>query len=73
MTKLYLKRIVPFIAWIGTRNKHAHKLMSYFWDTIENCVPPDQIIEAMKSVGLDSARMNEIGGGIIRDYHAVKS
>ncbi len=72
LTKFYMKRVVPFITRIGTRNNHAHILMSYFWDTIENCVPPDQIVEAMKSVGFHSANMNEIGGGGIRDYHAVK-
>lgn len=72
ITKFYMKRVVPFITRIGTKNNHAHTLMSYFWDTIENCVPPDQIVEAMKSVGFNSASMNEIGGGVIRDYHAVK-
>ena len=72
ITKFYLKRVVPFITWVGTRNTHAHKLMRYFWETIESCVPSDQIIEAMQSVGLDSATMTEIGGGVIRDYQAVK-
>lgn len=72
ITKFYMKTLVPLITRIGTRNTHAHTLMSYFWDTIENCVPPDQIIEAMKSVGLTSANMSEMGGGLIKDYHAIK-
>ena len=72
MTKFYMKTLVPFLTRMGTRNNHAHKLMSYFWETIEHCVPPDQIIEAMKSVGLASVNMSEMGGGLIKDYHAIK-
>ena len=29
--------------------------MRYYWDTIENCVPPDTIVQAIRDAGFDEA------------------
>jgi demethylmenaquinone methyltransferase/2-methoxy-6-polyprenyl-1,4-benzoquinol methylase len=47
-------------------------LMRYSWDTIEHCVPPATILEAMSTAGLEgSERRVELG--IFSEYSAAKS
>ena len=72
ITKFYIKTLVPLAIRIGTGNKHAYTLIRYFWDTIENCVPPEQILQAMKKVGFTGENMSQFGGGLIKDYTAIK-
>jgi demethylmenaquinone methyltransferase/2-methoxy-6-polyprenyl-1,4-benzoquinol methylase len=71
-TKFFLKIVIPRIAQIKTRNKQALTLMRYFWDTIENCVPPHQIISAIEETGFIRSNVTEMAGGLIRDYVAWK-
>ncbi|NJO67540.1 MAG: hypothetical protein HC826_00765 [Rhodospirillales bacterium] len=33
--------------------------MRYYWDTIDNCVPPEQILAALDDVGLIHARCDQ--------------
>ncbi|WP_455203284.1 class I SAM-dependent methyltransferase [Kaarinaea lacus] len=69
--KFYLRKIVPKIARLGSGSKDAETLMTYFWDTIENCVPPAKILEAMeKSDLLNAKRYCELG--IFSEYTAEK-
>lgn len=46
LTKLYLKYLVPGITSLVTRNKDARRLMAYYWDTVEQCVPP-QVVQGV--------------------------
>lgn len=59
MTRFYLRRVVPGIARL--RGKKAKTLMEYFWDTIDNCVPPETILGALANVGFsDVGRAGQI-------------
>jgi demethylmenaquinone methyltransferase/2-methoxy-6-polyprenyl-1,4-benzoquinol methylase len=58
----YLRRLVPVLARHVTRTPDADLLMSYFWDTIEHCVPADVILHAMAAAGLvDARQIKEFG------------
>jgi len=50
LARLYLGRIVPAVSRVFTRSKDSSTLMHYFWDTIENCVPPATIEAALADV-----------------------
>lgn len=52
LLRFYLHRVVPALTRLTTRNRNAALLMRYFWDTIEACVPPERILEAMEEAGL---------------------
>jgi demethylmenaquinone methyltransferase/2-methoxy-6-polyprenyl-1,4-benzoquinol methylase len=52
--KFYLKGVIPAVAYI--KGKETRRLMEYFWDTIENCVPPETILGAMEAAGFEGAR-----------------
>jgi demethylmenaquinone methyltransferase/2-methoxy-6-polyprenyl-1,4-benzoquinol methylase len=45
LVRFYLQSVVPTIARLGGRD--ARILMRYFWDTIDNCVPPEKILDAL--------------------------
>lgn len=60
--KFYLNTVVPTMARLGTRSNEARTLMKYFWDTIESCVPPQSILDAMKRSGFVDVRRHCISG-----------
>jgi demethylmenaquinone methyltransferase/2-methoxy-6-polyprenyl-1,4-benzoquinol methylase len=45
LARLYLGRIVPALARL--RGRRSAEMMRYFWDTIEHCVPPATILDAL--------------------------
>lgn len=66
LARLYLKRIVPFVTRLGTRSASAERLMDYYWDTIERCVAPEAILEAMRASGFEATR--RVQGGMLSEY-----
>ena len=60
--RFYLRRVVPTLTRLRTRNAEAELLMRYLWDTIENCVPPALILDALDAAGFtDVNRVLSIG------------
>jgi demethylmenaquinone methyltransferase/2-methoxy-6-polyprenyl-1,4-benzoquinol methylase len=72
MSRFFLKRVIPWVAYLGTKNPHAHKLMKYYWDTIESCVPPETILQALKNSGFNQSQQYTLFGGLLRDYSGCK-
>lgn len=56
LASLYFKRVVPLVFRWTTGLADTRILMKYFWETIDNCVPPSIIIQAMKSGGFIDTR-----------------
>jgi len=71
LCRLYLRRIVPFVGRIATGDKETARLMQYYWDTIEACVPAEVILAAMGQAGLTGVR-RRLTGGILSDYAASR-
>lgn len=69
--KFYLKIVVPNLARIFRRSADSKVLMRYYWDTIEQCVPPATIVDALKRVGLENPHRNVVLG-IFSEYSGVK-
>ncbi|HEV7358105.1 MAG TPA: class I SAM-dependent methyltransferase [Steroidobacteraceae bacterium] len=70
--KAYMRGVVPFLAGILGENSDSPKLMRYYWDTIDACVAPAEILEAIHEAGfLDEYRHVEMG--IFSEYCARKS
>ena len=69
LARFYLRRVVP--AFARLKGRDARTLMEYFWDTIENCVPPEVILEAMVDVGFaEPKRSGQIE--LFSEYLAVR-
>ena len=72
LARFYLHRVVPLIARLGAGGAESKKLMEYFWDTIDKCVPPEIILETLSSSGFESSRRN-VSHQVFSEYVAKKS
>jgi demethylmenaquinone methyltransferase/2-methoxy-6-polyprenyl-1,4-benzoquinol methylase len=68
---IYMKRIVPTVALLARRSTDARTLMRFYWDTIEHCVPPETILEALREAGFVDVR-RAVTLGIFSEYSARK-
>lgn len=70
MLKAYMRGMVPVIARFVAHHRSSPELMRYYWDTIEACVPPESILDALTVAGfVDVARYVE--QGVFSEYRAV--
>lgn len=70
-TRLYMRDIVPVLSRLVARKERGHTLMRYFWESIDQCVPPQTILDALTTCGFTQvSRRTEIG--IFSAYIATK-
>ena len=67
----YMGRVMPLIARFGRGGKSTRELMEYYWDTIESCVPPPTILQALEEAGFKSP-VRHVEQGILSEYSAVR-
>lgn len=60
--KAYMRGLVPPLSRLLTGDPRAHKLMAYYWDTMEHCVPPASILAAMAEAGLAAPERRQLWG-----------
>jgi demethylmenaquinone methyltransferase / 2-methoxy-6-polyprenyl-1,4-benzoquinol methylase len=71
LLKFYLRTVVPAAAWVVSRSRDTPRLMRYYWDTIEACVPPEDVMRALEHAGFcDVSRHVELG--LLSEYRARK-
>lgn len=69
LLKLYMKRVVPLVARVLTRDAQTMRIWRYYWDTIEACVAPEVVLQALRDAGfVDVQRCVEVG--IFTEYQA---
>jgi demethylmenaquinone methyltransferase/2-methoxy-6-polyprenyl-1,4-benzoquinol methylase len=69
--KTYMRTVVPVIAQVVARKRDTAELWRYYWDTIEACIPPDSVLDALRRAGFASAQRH-VELGIFSEYTAVK-
>lgn len=73
--KIYMKLFVPLLAFIvGRQKRGTSKLWRYYWDTIEACVPPAEVVRTLEAAGFVMARrhIDTKGLSILAEYQAMK-
>jgi demethylmenaquinone methyltransferase/2-methoxy-6-polyprenyl-1,4-benzoquinol methylase len=75
LLKVYMRGIVPVIARLAGSSAESAKLWRYYWDTIEACVPPSGVIDALSEAGFVGAKRHiETGAlSILAEFQAVKA
>ncbi len=73
LSRFYIKTMLGALFTAGTGNHDMKKLMAYWWDTTEYCVPPDTIVSVLRSCEFHDCLVKEWFSGLLRDYRAVKS
>jgi demethylmenaquinone methyltransferase/2-methoxy-6-polyprenyl-1,4-benzoquinol methylase len=74
LLKAYMKGLVPMLARFVARKSNTRQLWRYYWDTIEACVPPAQIVAALSAAGfVDVRRHIEVKGmSVLAEYQASR-
>ena len=71
LLKAYMRVVVPVIARLVARERATSELWRYYWDTIEACIPPAEILAALEAAGFAAVRRHtELG--IFSEYSAIK-
>jgi demethylmenaquinone methyltransferase/2-methoxy-6-polyprenyl-1,4-benzoquinol methylase len=65
--KLYMKTLLPWAAKLIARRGDSDLLMRFYWDTIEACVSPARIVDALADAGFENTR-RECHFGILSEY-----
>jgi len=69
--RIYMRHLVPILARIVGRSRDMPQLMRYYWDSIEACVPPQQVIEELRTAGFTQVTRHVVLG-IFSEYVAIK-
>ncbi|MGH8271800.1 MAG: class I SAM-dependent methyltransferase [Gammaproteobacteria bacterium] len=71
LLRWYMGTLIPALARLVTRGAPSRLLWRYYWDTIESCVAPEQVLAALAAAGFtDVKRYTELG--IFSEYTARK-
>jgi demethylmenaquinone methyltransferase/2-methoxy-6-polyprenyl-1,4-benzoquinol methylase len=69
LLKGYMRGVVPLIARAVSRSPTTPMLWRYYWDTIEACVPPAQVVQTLQQAGLAEVE-RQVSLGIFSEYRA---
>jgi demethylmenaquinone methyltransferase/2-methoxy-6-polyprenyl-1,4-benzoquinol methylase len=68
--KGYMRRVVPWLSRVVARHPETPRLYRYYWDTIEACVPPGQVLATIAAAGFAGAdRVVQLG--IFSEFRAT--
>jgi demethylmenaquinone methyltransferase / 2-methoxy-6-polyprenyl-1,4-benzoquinol methylase len=69
--KTHFQRVLPWMARITFRNEPAQLLMKFYWDTIDQCVPPETILDVLRKTGFVDVKLQRTYL-MINEYTATK-
>jgi demethylmenaquinone methyltransferase/2-methoxy-6-polyprenyl-1,4-benzoquinol methylase len=69
--RAYMRGVVPLVARFAGRRAETATLMRYYWDTIDACVPPESIVDALAAAGF-AAVERHVELGIFSEYRAQR-
>jgi demethylmenaquinone methyltransferase/2-methoxy-6-polyprenyl-1,4-benzoquinol methylase len=69
--RFYLGRLGPVLSRLIGRGRKDQRMMQYFWDTIDACVPPETIEAALGQAGFTGIGC-DVQLGIFRAYGAKR-
>jgi len=70
--RIYFGRVYPFLTQLFTRSRDARDMMRYYWETMDACVPPATVLDALRATGLIEVKRNT-ALGLFSEYTAVKA
>ena len=67
----YIKTVAGVFCRVGGKSKRTSELWRYYWDTIDRCVRPQTVIEAMRATGLRNVQRC-VQLGMFSEYTGTK-
>ena len=71
LMRTHFQRVLPLMARISTGSEPAELLMKFYWDTIDQCVPPEAILGSLRQRGFVDVRRRGLFG-FLYEYLAAK-
>jgi demethylmenaquinone methyltransferase / 2-methoxy-6-polyprenyl-1,4-benzoquinol methylase len=71
MLKVYFNNLYPRLTRIFTGSEAARDMVKYYWETIEACVRPELILEALQRTGFRQVKRAGLLG-VVSEYSGVK-
>ena len=72
LLKSYMRGVIPLLTRFISRKAHTATIWRYYWDSIEACVPPAQVMATLSAANFTQVRRH-LEVGIFSEYQAVKS
>lgn len=74
LLKAYMKGAVPLLAAIVGKRHDTARLWRYYWDTIESCAPPAQVLATLQAAGFTGVRrhIETRALSVLAEYQAIK-
>jgi demethylmenaquinone methyltransferase/2-methoxy-6-polyprenyl-1,4-benzoquinol methylase len=72
LLKTYMRAVVPVIARVITRHRDTAELWRFYWDTIEACIAPEAVLDALRASGFQNVRRH-VELGIFSEYTAARA
>jgi demethylmenaquinone methyltransferase/2-methoxy-6-polyprenyl-1,4-benzoquinol methylase len=67
-----MRGVIPLLTRLVSSQKKTTTMWRYYWDTIEACVRPDQVMATLSAAGLTHVERHlEIG--IFSEYQSIKA
>jgi len=72
LLKNYMRGVIPLLTRFISKQKNTTTMWRYFWDSIEACVPPEQVLATLHAAGLTQVKRH-LELGIFSEYQAIKA
>ena len=72
LLKNYMRSVLPFLARFVSKQKDTATIWRYHWDSIEACVPAEQVLATLSAAGLTQVRRH-LELGVFSEYQAIKA
>ncbi|HUX63512.1 class I SAM-dependent methyltransferase [Sulfuricella sp.] len=72
LLKNYMRGVIPLLTRFVSTQKDNATLWRYFWDSIEACVPPEQVLATLSATGLTQVKRH-LEVGVFSEYQAIKA
>jgi demethylmenaquinone methyltransferase/2-methoxy-6-polyprenyl-1,4-benzoquinol methylase len=71
LIRTHFQRVLPWLTRLSTRSEPAELLMKYYWDTIDQCVPPETILDVLRRNGFVDVK-RRVWAGFLSEYVATR-
>lgn len=72
LLKNYMRGVIPLLTKFVSRQKDTATMWRYFWDSIEACVRPEQVVATLNAAGLTQVKRHLVLG-MFSEYQAIKA
>ena len=69
--RVFMTRVVPAVARLARKHSDTQRMMDFYWDTIDACVAPEEVLAALTRTGLASPT-RVLSLGMFSEYVARK-